>query len=186
MRSRSRSSTSARVVPIGALVLLFLAPQQAPAWEATTTHAGLTEQAATTSKLHQRLEKQFGLRHGLYAQLTVPPADAPSLFTVLRQLNPIHGYVPDGRGRLFAMGWLVAGSVIADFPAIYAGNHFFDPTTGKGLSDRTIRTTKMRLRHTIMTRLAGEEIVRNGIPAPDWVVDKNNPMNLQGFLTQYQ
>ena len=37
-------------------------PGTAPAWEPATTHAGLTEQAALTSVLHQRLQQQFVLR----------------------------------------------------------------------------------------------------------------------------
>ena len=31
---------------------------------------------------------------------------------MLRGHNPTHGYVPDGRGRLYALGWLVAGAVV--------------------------------------------------------------------------
>ena len=48
------------------------------AWEAPTTHAGLAEQAAQSSALHQRLVA-IGFSQGLYESLTIPPQDAPTL-----------------------------------------------------------------------------------------------------------
>ncbi len=158
----------------------------APAWEATTTHAGLTEQSAIASGLHQRLQRQFGADNGLYAQLTVPPADATALFAVLRDLNPTHGYVPDRRGRMFAIGWLVAGSVIADQPASHAADHFFDPITKRGLDEQTLRGMRAKLKNLLVPRLYREQVNETGVAAPDWVVDPNNPMNLDGFRDQYR
>jgi len=166
--------------------LIATRPGPAPAWEPSTTHAGLTEQAALASALHARLAKQFGLSQGLFEPLTVPPADATSLFAVLRGHNPTHGYVPDGRGRLYAIGWLVAGAVVADGPLSHAGNHFFDPTSQKGLDDGTVRNNTQRRRRRRMVRAAGEDMDRQAIPAPDWVVHKDNPMGLDGFVGQYQ
>ena len=161
------------------------APAPAPAWEATTTHAGLSEQAAIVSTLHRRLRDHFGLEQGLYTSLTIPPADAPGLFAVMRKLNPTHGYVPDARGRLFAMGWLVAGSVIANNPVTHAGNHFFDPSTGKGIDGSTITSTRDRIRHNLITRVFSERSIDTGIAATDWAVADDNPMNLAGFIDQY-
>jgi len=154
-------------------------------WEAATTHAGLTEQAALASSLHERLEKQFGLERGLFGQLTVPPADAPELFVVLRRLNPTHGYVPDRRGRMHAIGWLVAGSVIADTPEELAANHFFDPVSGAGLSPRTLRGLLRRIRHRVVTAFTRAELERSGVAAPDWISHQDNPFNLAGFRDQY-
>ncbi len=165
--------------------LTLVRPGNAPAWEPTTTHAGLTEQAALASKLHERLTAQLGLAQGLFQPLIVPPQDAESLFAVLREHNPTNGYVPDGRGRLYAIGWLVAGAVLADEPLSQAGNHFFDPETGKGLDDSTVRTVEQRFRRMRMRRAAGEDLIRQAIPAPDWVTSPDNPMNLDGFLSQY-
>lgn len=174
-----------------ALSLLALAavlaalPTGISAWEATTTHAGLTEQAALHSRLHQRLASQFGIERGLFGELTVPPADAPQLIEALGRLNPTHGHVPDSRGRLVALGWLAAGAVLADTPPIHAGHHFFDPTTGKGLSDATVRGLGARLRHALYRRLAGDSIVRSGLPAVEWISHADNPMNVAGFYDQY-
>ncbi|HTM22538.1 MAG TPA: hypothetical protein VL172_18580 [Kofleriaceae bacterium] len=160
-------------------------PRPAAAWEAETTHAGLTERAAMASRLHARLRKQFAVNYGLLAPLTVPPADARDLYALLRRYNPIHGYVPDSRGRLTAIGWLVAGSVIADQPAWFWGNHFYDPTTGKGLDDRTLRSLRARLAASLGVSRSHQLIAKHGVAAPDWVLAPQNPMNLSGFLDQY-
>lgn len=164
---------------------LGLAAGSAAAWEAATTHAGLAEQAAVSSELHERLRSQLGIERGLFAQLTVPPADAEPLFVWLRKLDPSQGYVPDARGRMNALGWLAAGAVVADSPVAFAANHFFDPISGKGLDDHTVRGMAPELRHRIRSRLRGESINRSGMPAVDWVVHPDNPMNLDGFLDQY-
>jgi hypothetical protein len=166
---------------LAACVALAAFARPGAAWEAATTHAGLTEQAALASTLHERLRTQFGHGQGLFQVLTVPPQDAPELFEVLRRLNPTHGYVPDGRGRLHALGWLVAGSVVADSPAELGSNHFFDPASRSGLGDQTIDGLGMRL--TAMFR--GRSIRRSGVPAPDWIDHPKNPMGLAGFRTQY-
>jgi hypothetical protein len=168
-----------------AVICLVLAPQPSSAWEPATTHAGLTERAATGSRLHEVLEKQFGLENGLFATLTIPPADAAELFKVLRRLNPTHGYVPDARGRLRALGWLAAGSVIADFPARHAANHFYFPRTRTGLTARTINTTRLKFQYSVWPRLAGVKAPHRGVSAPMWLEHPDNPMNLRGFETQY-
>lgn len=165
---------------LAACVAVAASARPGQAWEAATTHAGLTEQAALASTLHERLRAQFGHEQGLFETLTVPPADAPELFEVLRRLNPTHGYVPDARGRLHALGWLVAGSVVADSPADLAANHFFDPATGKGLSDRTVQGLSGWL-----TTLFRRGVERSGAPAPSWIEDASNPFNLAGFRDQY-
>ena len=167
-----------------ALALAAL-PTGSAAWEAATTHAGLTEQAALHSELHQRLRSQLGIDGGLFANLTIPPADAPELFEVLGELNPTHGYVPDSRGRLLALGWLAAGAVVADSPPTHAANHFFDPTTGKGLSDATVRGLGDRMRHALYTRLAGDNIERSGMSAVQWITHADNPMSVSRFFEQY-
>jgi hypothetical protein len=173
------------IVVVTVFLALGLRPGPSSAWEAATTHAGLTEQAALHSTLHDRLRAAFGEERGLFAALTVPPADAPALFQILRTLNPTHGYVPDSRGRLLALGWLAAGSVVADMPPRHAANHFFDPATGRGLSDATLRGLSSSVRHRLYTWLGSEGLVRDGVPAPEWVVHADNPMNLDGFVAQY-
>jgi len=154
----------------------------ARAWEADTTHAGLTEQSATHSNLHERLLQQFGLELGLYEPLTIPPKDAPALFEVLAELNPTHGYVPDTRGRQSAIEWLVAGSVIADMPVAAARNHFFDPRTGLGLVIRGHLPGPFAGRRLAL-RYVGEQ---DAVPAIEWVSSKDNPLGLDGFYDQYR
>ena len=166
--------------------LALTRPSLSPAWEPATTHAGLTEQAALSSKLQTRLVEQLGLPRGLFEPLIVPPQDAVSLFTVLRTHNPTDGYVPDQRGRLYALGWLVAGAAIADAPLSFAGNHFLDPSSGKGLTDASVSSARQRLRRRRVARAAGQDMARQGIAAPDWVLHPDNPMNLDGFLAQYE
>lgn len=164
---------------------LVLAAGTASAWEAASTHAGLTEQAAVSSDLHERLRTQLGYERGLFAPLIIPPADAEPLYVWLRKLDPSEGYVPDARGRMSALGWLAAGSVVADSPVTFAAHHFFDPATGRGLDDGTVRGFASNLRHRVRSRLRGETIERGGMPAVDWVVHPDNPMSLDGFLDQY-
>jgi hypothetical protein len=163
-----------------ACVVLAASARPGSAWEAATTHAGLTEQAALASVLHDQLRAQFGHDQGLFHVLTIPPQDAPALFEVLRQLNPTHGYVPDARGRLNAIGWLVAGSVVADTPPELAANHFFDPTSRSGLSDASLGGLGQRL----TARFRGG-VARSGLAAPEWIEHPSNPMGLAGFRSQY-
>ncbi len=168
-----------------AMVLLVAIAAPVHAWEPETTHAGLTERAAERSQLHERLREQLGYERGLYAALIVPPPDAPELFAILARLNPTHGYVPDARGRQLALGWLTAGSVLAEVPARLAANHFFDPTSGTGLTAATIRGFRSRLRNALLGRLAGDDVPTSGIPAPQWLDHPDNPMGLRSFWTQY-
>ena len=186
--TRHRMPTARRfhITLAAAAIAAAVAARPGHTWEAATTHAGLTEQAALASALHERLVTQFGHERGLFELLTVPPADAPELFVILRRLNPIHGYTPDRRGRMHALGWLVAGSVIADSPEELAANHFFDPTTGRGLSARTLRGFLAGLRHRVATMFSDDSVQRSGVAAPAWIDDPKNPLNLQGFRDQYR
>ncbi len=157
----------------------LLAPAApARAWEAQTTHAGLAEQAAAGSALHAHLV-ELGFTGGLYEPLTVPPADAPELLESLGRYSPIQGYVPDQRGRQFAVAWLVAGAVLADSSASWAANHFFDPASGRGLH------LSQGFADRIASRLARVTLPAHGVAAPDWVVAPANPLGLDGFVAQY-
>lgn len=187
--------TRARWIAATAAVTLALAAPGARAWE-SSTHAGLTEAAATSSHLHARLV-ELGFAQGLFEPLTIPPADAAALIATLKRYAPTAGFTPDARGRQFALGWLVAGSVIADDP--FAADHFYDPTSGAGWQGpkrhAAFRILSWMSRWEIfasqglwdMTRdaVAGEPLPATGVPAPDWVADKANPLGLAGFLDQY-
>lgn len=153
----------------------------AQAWEAQTTHAGLAEQAALASTLHKRLVA-LGWNGGLFELLTIPPGDAKALLDGLRLLSPVHGSVPDDRGRQTALAWLAAGSAIADLPASHGANHFFDPSNGKGWIHPSIGVlgTLAQALHRGPSQLPDK-----GVPAPEWITHKRNPLNLDAFLDQY-
>lgn len=165
-----------------AAVLALLVASPALAWEPSTTHAGLTEQAALASRLHKRLVA-IGFGGGLFEPLTIPPADAPQLIEALKLLSPTHGAVPDARGRQVALGWLAAGAALADVPAKFGANHFFDPSTKQGWRDPSrglINTLSDKVREVI----GRASLPDKGIPAPDWVTHKDNPFNLENFYSQ--
>lgn len=170
-----------RLATVLASVLAVATP--ALAWEPSSTHAGLTEQAALASRLHKRLVS-LGFGGGLFEPLTIPPADAPKLIEALRLLSPTHGAVPDARGRQVALGWLAAGAALADVPAKFGANHFFDPSTKQGWRDPSrgvINTLSDKVREII----GRASLPEKGIPAPDWVTHKDNPFNLDNFYAQY-
>ncbi|MCP4444488.1 MAG: hypothetical protein GY811_03975 [Myxococcales bacterium] len=175
--------------------LTFLAPillaiafsaGNASAWEAATTHAGLTEQTALSSSLHKRLQEQFGASQGLYAMLRIPTVDAPSLFDIVGRLNPTHGYVPDASGRMSALSWLALGSVVADVPALHASNHFLDPLTGSGLGNSTEPGIAKRTHLAALRLGGGPSLGAGGQSAQDWWKSANNPLGYEGFAEQFR
>jgi hypothetical protein len=154
------------------------APPSALAWE-TSTHVGLAEQAALAANLDARM-RQLGWSGGLFEQLTVPKADAPELLASLALHSPINGYTPDARGRQHALGWLLAGSALADATPAWAANHFFDPANGQGWRDTNAVTER------VLARMRAQNAPDRGMPAPEWVVSRDNPLELKGFLDQYE
>jgi hypothetical protein len=161
---------------------LFTAPT-AHAWEAETTQAGLAEQAALSSKLHKRLVN-LGFSGGLFEQLTIPPADSPSLAQDLKLLSPTHGAVPDARGRQSALAWIAAGAALADVPASHGANHFYDPDTKKGWRAPS-RGVIEALSDKVREAVGRADLPDTGVPAPDWVVSKDNTFNVDAFYDQY-
>jgi hypothetical protein len=185
--STSRSSRRPLLAMVAsAACLLTVASREARAWEAATTHAGLTEQAALAADLHRRLSEEFGASNGLYSQLTVPEADAPSLFKILRRLNPTHGYVPNAKGKMSAMAWLAAGSVVADVPGEDASNHFLDPRSGHGLSGNHAGDVGHKMCRAVTGLKQAAQITSGGEPASAWWKSPDNPMGYVGFLDQFR
>ncbi len=170
-----------RVVLVAALALI---PASARAWEPQTTQQGLAEQAALASKLHKRLAS-LGFSGGLFEPLTIPPADAPALIAALKLLSPTHGAVPDGRGRQAALAWLSAGAALADMPAKHGANHFYDPKSKLGWI-RPDRDLFNGIADRVRSSLGRSEIPEKGVPAPDWVTAKDNPLGLAEFEHQYE
>ncbi len=168
---------------LAALLLVAAMATPAAAWEPETTHAGLAEQAALASRLHKRLVT-LGFTGGLFEQLTIPPADAPALMSAIKLLSPTHGAVPDARGRQVAMSWLAAGAALADVPAANGANHFYDPTSKAGWKSPE-RGVLRGLSDKIREAIGRAALPDRGVPAPDWVIAKTNPFNVEGFLGQY-
>lgn len=135
-------------------------------WEADTTHAGLTEQAALASTLHDVLTTRFGRELGVYDPVTVGKSTAPALFRKLELLPPSSGLVPDARGRQNALAWLVAGSVLEDLPASRGANHFSGGLTGGG---------------GLAMRVTGGGPPSKGKAARDWILDDANDLSLERF-----
>lgn len=166
------------------LLAIALAASTAHAWEAQTTHAGLAEQAALSSRLHKRLVS-LGFTGGLFEPLTIPPADAPALIQNLKLLSPTHGAVPDARGRQTALAWLAAGASLADVPARHAVHHFYDPTTKKGW-EHPDRGVFGGMSDAIREAIGRASLPERGMPAPAWITAKDNPFSLDAFLDQYE
>jgi hypothetical protein len=126
---------------LGALLLAgLLSAGPALAYDPATTHAGLTERAVLASTLHRVLTRRWGRALGLLEPLQIhsrflEPAARRSLWARLGALDPAGGYRPGSDGAASAMAWVVAGSVLAKTPPERGRNHFFDPTTGRGLDD---------------------------------------------------
>jgi hypothetical protein len=167
-------------------LLLGTQASESQAWEAATTHAGLTEESAFSANLHKLLSEQFGVSRGLYTMLTVPEADAPSLFQILRRLNPTHGYVPNAKGKMSALSWLVAGSVVADVPTTSASNHFFDPRSGASLSGTTAGGAGRSLARLITGASHSDQVKTGGEAAITWWKSEANGMGYPGFADQFR
>ncbi|MEZ4359757.1 MAG: hypothetical protein R3B48_06215 [Kofleriaceae bacterium] len=178
MTSRARATLPCCFA--ASLGLALASGQPALAWEAETTHVGLAEEAALASSLHKRLT-ELGFSGGLFEVLAVPPADAPELLAALRRLSPATGVVPDARGRMTALSWLAAGAAVADAPVQFAVHHFFDPSSGKGWEAPP--QSRLAALWRKMRKVA--PLPPRGIPAPDWLVDPQNPLGLEGFWAQY-
>ncbi len=166
--------------------LLATGVKDALAWEPATTHAGLTEESALSADLHKLIGEQFGAKDGVYTMLTIPEADAPSLFEILRRLNPTHGYVPNAKGKMSAMGWLVAGSVVAEVPAENAGNHFLDPRSGKGLSSAIAGNAGRRMGRFLTGISQSKQVRSGGEAANTWWKSPANSMGYKGFGDQFR
>ncbi len=168
---------------LAGFLALTLIAGTAHAWESQTTHAGLAEQAALSSRLHKRLVA-LGFRGGLFEPLTIPPADAPALIQNLKLLSPTHGSVPDARGRQTALAWIAAGAALADVPARHAVNHFYDPATKKGW-EHPDRGVFKGLADSVREAIGRASLPSKGMPAPDWITSPDNPFHLGAFHEQY-
>lgn len=192
----------------GALLAVSAAPSPAAAYDATTTLAGLTEQAALGSRLHLRLMDRMGYSLGLFEPLrldlsALSPERARSLHIRLQALDDGQGYAPEQLARQpgqshparrqHALGWLAAGTVIEQVPASRQRHHFFEPRTRRGLFRPPGQTATAAAAQAVRdgmssTRqlLAGAAVDGTGTPAPDWIESPANELNVTAFFGAYE
>lgn len=177
----SRRAASRPVAgPVAWALLLWGSAAPAHAFDAATTHAGLTERALEASTVKRRLGALFawGARRprGLYETLTLGDNDEPSraLRDRVGRLDPAAGIRPEG-GRLTALGWLVAGSVVEEVPPTRAQNHFLDPQSGRGLDASGAGTLSLRL-------ALPDGFTGAGASSVAWLAAADNDLSLVRFL----
>jgi len=181
-------------VAASAVALLWCSPTRA--YEGGTTHAGLTSEAALKSKLHTFLRRDLGLPVGLFSRLEIIPGEMSPrahkhLKIKLSRMDPSGGYTPDQEGSQFAIGWAMAGSVLADMPASLNRHHFYNPSSGKGLDNKRALASWWA---SLMATLEGGDTVRElltgtgfdltGRDPLDWMRDKYNPLSVEVFYGQ--
>ncbi|MGE3768766.1 MAG: hypothetical protein AB7L94_41330, partial [Kofleriaceae bacterium] len=87
-------------------------------------------------------------------------------------------------GRQAALSWLTAGAAVADIPAAHGANHFYDPDTRKGWQSPS-RGVINGITDKVREAIGRADLPERGVAAPDWVVAKNNPFNVEAFYDQY-
>lgn len=176
------------------LLLGLLLPASGWAYEASTTHPGISTQAMLASRLHAFLRRDLGYPLGLFTRLRLhPPAiDRRELYLLrrsFRRLDPAGGYRPDPRGRLHGAGWLLAGSVLGGMPGSVEQHHFLAPALGRrGLDNRAPLLGPLL---AVMATIEGAASVRQlltgtgfeleGQPASAWAVSGDTPYSLRAF-----
>jgi hypothetical protein len=176
------------------LVAAFLLALPAHAYHAAT-HVGLTERAALASSLHAKLVQRLSRALGLYEPLALDGDERdPSRRELLRrvgQLDPEGGLSPD-RGRLSALGWLVAGSAIEGVPADRTRNHFFDPTRGSGLDEVGGEALRTRIGAaasgvgSVRGVFTGATFDGSGMASTDWLHAADNEWGLPRFFDELE
>ncbi len=184
-----------RMLPAAALLLLAT---PARAYDPSTTHAGLTEQAVLASELHRVLAHRLSRPLGLFEPIVLNRADldptvARLLGGRLDALDPSGGYRPGADGAAPALAWVVAGAVIAETPAERAQNLFFDPSRGSGLSQAG---GAFQVGHDLRMLFAeggglrgaatGTTFNLTGRPSPEWLVAPENDVGLPAFYDQLE
>jgi hypothetical protein len=177
---------------LAATAAAALAPAPARAYDPATTHAGLTERSVLASDLHKVLSRRMGRPLGLFEPVpldaaALPLAEARNLEARLATLDPAGGYRPAG-GAAPALSWVVAGAVIALTPPERAGNLFYDPARGSGLTEgggftEFLHGTQLLLDSTGSVRAAstGTSFNLTGPPATQWLLAHDNDVGLTAF-----
>lgn len=183
-----------KILMIMGCILLFLHSTESPAFQAESTHAGITEAAAQVGGIHDWLKRNFKLDRGLLDTLELVPQEmtrvrrwffAQDVF----RLNPAEGYAPSRDLRNRAIGWLAAGSVLEAIPSSRIRNHFLNPSNGKGLRQAD-RGLSMKVRvwdflyggGSLAGLVTGANFDLTGKSALRWGVSRNNYYNLHEHM----
>ncbi|MFH1130837.1 MAG: hypothetical protein V1754_05840 [Pseudomonadota bacterium] len=116
---------------VGATLLgIFVVPLNGQTYESGTTHPGLTSLAVFKTNLHRTL-RAYGLSLGLFSKLalepeSMDPKSIEDLECKIKRLDPSGGYRPNEKNIQQSLGWLLAGTVLADIPRSSAKKHFFN------------------------------------------------------------
>jgi hypothetical protein len=149
------------------------------------------------SGLHKVLARRLGRPLGLFEPLRLREADlgdaeARALRGRLGALDPAGGYRPAADGVASALGWVVAGSVIAGTPAERGRNLFYDPARGAGLGgagDGAAFSHGVRALlddGTFRALATGTDFNLTGLPATEWLVSPDNDVGLVAFSRELE
>jgi hypothetical protein len=178
--------------------LALLGTGQAWAWDAATTHAGLTERALAVSKFHAVLAHQLGRALGPFEPLKLHASalDVDALRALnhrLGMLDPAGGYRPSADGVLTALGWVKAGAVLAKTPPELGRNHFLEPGKQSGLDDGpglsgTVHAARLTLGGgaTVRDAATGAAFDLEGMAATAWLASAHNDLGVQAFFDHWQ
>lgn len=150
-----------RILALPLLVGLALAPRPAAAWDPSTTHAGLVDQALRRSAVHLRWMAGSELTRGLFTPLRVDPKrlQPGELRLVLQAMERVseatgsralggpgacpgedapsvsRRYCVDGeRWQMSALGWIQLGVIAELVPSAREVHHFVDRDDPSALS----------------------------------------------------
>jgi hypothetical protein len=195
------SATRMRRARVCGLTLALLATgawRSAGAWDAATTHSGLTGRAVAASTLHAALAQRMGRALGLFEPLrldaSVLDADsARALKARLDRLDAGGGYRPHADGVAMAEAWVRAGSVLEKTPPERGRNHFLDPRGRNGLDDApglsgTVQAVRLTLDDGASVRQAatGQAFDLDGMSALEWIGHPKNDLGLPALLEHWQ
>jgi hypothetical protein len=176
----------------------LLVGSRAFAWDAATTHAGMTEQAMEASKFHAMLAHRMGRALGSFEPLRLDVAAldadvARNLAARLRALDPAGGYRPSTDFVASASAWVRAGAVLAKTPPERGRHHFLEPTTRTGLDDGpgltgTLHAARLTFDDgsTVRDAATGQAFGLDGMSALEWLRSPQNDLGLAVFFDNWE
>jgi hypothetical protein len=144
--------------------------------------------------LAHRLARPLGLFEPIpLDRRRLDPVTARLLGGRLDVLDPAGGYRPGADGTDTALGWVIAGAVIAGTPAQRGQNLFYDPSRGNGLANAGgLFQTGYALRMLFAAggglrgAATGTTFNLTGRPSTEWLVASDNDVGLRVFYDQLE